>query len=135
MIMKTYFVFLSLFVLTAARQIQIKNLKEEKQEKLLHSSPISRPLKRSRRGVFWKKAAKWAEKAAKDTAKAAAKAAEDAAKAAAKAAEDAAKVAADALCTNLHTSCAYWANQNYCTKWYVAYMIVNCRKSCNICIT
>jgi len=119
--MKTYFVFLSLFVLTAARQIQIKNLKEEKQEKLLHSSPISRPLKRTRRGAsWWKKAAKWTKKAAKDAAKAAAKAAEDAAK---------------ALCTDSNQSCAYWANQNYCTKWYKAYMIVNCRKSCNICIT
>jgi len=100
---KTYFVFLSLFILTAARQIQIKNLKEEKQEKLLHSSPISRPLKRSRRGAFWKKAVKWTEKAAKDTgkfvdntAKDAAKAAEDAAKDVAKAAEDAAKAAEDA---------------------------------------
>merc|ERR1719469_1610398 len=69
MIMKTYFVFLSLFVLTAARQIQIKNLKEEKQEKVLHSSPISRPLKRSRRDAFWKKEAKWIKKEAKWTKK------------------------------------------------------------------
>merc|ERR1719469_114082 len=103
--MKTYFVFLSLFILTAARQIQIKNLKEEKQEKLLHSSPISRPLKRNRRGAWgwFKKAVKSVDKAGKDTvkfvdntAKDAAKVAEDAAKAAAKAAEDAAKAAEDA---------------------------------------
>merc|ERR1719469_634553 len=104
--MKTYFVFLSLFILTAARQIQIKNLKEEKQEKLLHSSPISRPLKRNRRGAWgwFKKAVKSVDKAGKDTvkfvdntAKDAAKVAEDAAKAAAKAAEDAAKATVEAF--------------------------------------
>jgi len=129
MIMKTYFVFLSLFVLTAARQIQIKNLKEEKQ--LLHSSPISRPLKRSRRNAFWKKATKWFEKTAKyrefgDLL--------GAAKATAKAAEDAAKAAANkALCTDSNQHCAYWANLNYCTERYVPYMTVNCRQTCKIC--
>ena len=55
-----------------------------------------------------------------------AKVAEDAAKAAAKAIED-------GPCTDVKQSCAYWANKNYCTKWYVAYMTKNCRQSCKIC--
>jgi len=110
---KTYFVFLSLFILTAARQIQIKNLKEEKQEKLLHSSPISRPLKRSRRGAWF------------NTAKLV------------KSLEDAAKAAAKVSCTDSHVSCAYWANLDYCTNrdvaYILAYMTENCRQTCNIC--
>merc|ERR1711957_962864 len=36
-------------------------------------------------------------------------------------------------CTDSNQSCAYWANLNYCTEQYVAYMTQNCRQSCNIC--
>ena len=36
-------------------------------------------------------------------------------------------------CEDNNGWCPNWASYGYCDKWYVAWMNVNCKKSCNVC--
>lgn len=36
-------------------------------------------------------------------------------------------------CSDNSEHCSHWAGLGYCTKYYVAYMRVYCKKTCNVC--
>ena len=36
-------------------------------------------------------------------------------------------------CEDNYGSCGYWARVGYCARTYVAWMRVNCKRSCGVC--